>query len=512
MPRPKASTTSKKEVVKTFVPADSEKKLTQRTLLTLLNNYYTVCENKGKSIRFVMSKENSNRNPIDLTKFADRYTLRSQIEKMAVGDKFADSITVPSVQSPLYFLTTYRSERLKEAKAKAPKTGKKGVRVKKVAVDYPIDFERIVKEMGIKCSPDFNGKEFIKASVEYLRSDRFALRLFNKVFIGEKIDAEGKPVSLISRIPIQKSTHAMYKVIQETTANKTLKEIIDMLWKDILTSCTAGKPETVIANAANPILRESAITGKPLFTPASVEVPRVTSLAAADGSQIPIKYADSKTKMNEEESRAARSVFKEYKLIAKAFNAINELRKDPGYGAKYAQFVQYMTYSAQIADEIEAIRISNSVNSQLHAFIEGMRHMCDLFDNVFGPCEEGKDYFAAILTPLQKYGFFVNLRGTGDLKKEIYARKVPVADLVTKYHEMYPVLGNVKLQDMYDVEVYSKLGFYLFNDWKCSQEVVKITKPVRIALGLALFGYVMKEVDRYVDMKKGDNINISITM
>lgn len=495
-------------VKKTFVPSTckQKEKLNGKSVVSLLNDYYA--QSEKPLIHFKLLDEKSKvagQNVIDLEKYTAISTVQKQIEGMKTDD-FVEHITVPEVHTPVFYLTTYRKGIVTSIKEKAKAEGKTPAEIKAIPITYPVEFKDMVESAGISVPKTFNANEFIESCKQLLASDKLVLKLFNNAF--STPDGTGHK---ISRIPLQRAPMRMVDLVTKVCDGMTDSALLDEYWEIIVSTIlgTKGKaaPVHLVACVADKRIKNAVLEGHELFCKGAPQLKRPETMENTKTKK-PVKV-DYSAGNREEEIRLSRKCYQEFKKVKNTIDKLHELQKNKKFGELLARFTLLVGKSSEIIDEFSKLKKGNSNLIQVTNFITCVSRLNQFFNEINGTTAE--DYIQTIFALLRKFGAFVNLKKT-TVRKAILAGEAP-AKIAKENTDIYDQITVVKSHDMTDIETYANLGYYLFKHWECTSEVVKVTKPIRASVGLAVFQYIMKEVEHQISThKKAKTINITLKM
>ena len=494
------------EKSKTIIPSESNAKsiLRKNYIIAILNDYYR--NNGDINITFHECKsDEKSSNIIDLKKYNGLIETRHQIESMIPGDDFSDKLTVAEVHSPTYYLSTYRKRIANIERLKLRGTGVSLSTIRKTKISYPIDFVDIVKSSGIRTSPKFDVKSFVANCLKYIRSDRMTLKIFNHVFT--YTDSTKK--RNIDRIPLQRTPSDMMELIVEIVKNKDKDGLLEESWKRICASLNRpGIPLAHVAAITDPRIKEAVISGKPLFTKDAITLTRRETITNnRTNTTIKIDTSDSS---RSDELRLSRMVYQQFKAAKQTIEKVIELMGKSDFNDRYSKFIELNETRTSIATQIAKVKITSAETSQVGGFAIVLSKMNEMYKSI-DPSKE--DHLQSILSVMQKYGSYVNLR-TPAFRKAIISGSISSQVSIGKeFVNELEGMGIVKSHDMTSQDTYAKIGYYLFFDWDCTSPVVRVPKSVRTALGLAIFKYIIGEVDKKIaSHKKSKSISIAINL
>lgn len=507
----KRNTTSaiaKPATKKTFIPAQSNlrEKLNAKTIVSILNDYYATHD--GVNIRFKAYDEKvKSPNVIDLSKCQLISQVQKQLEMMKPGEKFDEKITIADIQSPIYFLSTYRKTIIAEARAKAKAEGKTPAEIKKLEINYPVDFKNIVEINGIKPPVEFDAAHFINSCKQLLISDKMTLKLFNRAFSQSHVGERGSP---IKRIPLQRAPRSMVKLVNQLTLDKIDRAtILDNAWAEIVKSVDNPSISTSTRVAfTDKRIKTAVLEDRPLFCKGAPKLERRETVTNSRTKRVTrIDYSNAN---KEEELLYARKVYQEFKKVKAAIDKIEELMKKPGYDESILMFFDLVERATALSDKLGRMKKPTTPTTQITSFITCLSEMNKLFDVVYSS-SKSNDHIQTILTMLRKYNVFLNLKKPAVRKSIISGESA--ASIAKSNPNLISQITTVKSHDMQSQDTYANIGLYVYKSWDSTSEVVKLPKYVRVAIGFAVFKYLMNETDKQLSShSKSKTISISIKL
>lgn len=490
---------------KTFVPAHCilKEKFNSKTVVSILNDYYA--GNEGASIRFKIFDDSvKSANVINMANCSLIPQLQKQLEDMKPGEKFDERITIADVQSPIYFLSTYRKTIAAETKAKAKADGKSPAEIKKMEITYPVEFKNIVEINGIKPPTRFDGNQFAQACRHLLVSDKMVLKLFNRAF--SQSAEKGSP---IKRIPLQRAPKNMMKVIEQVVDKIDRDSILDNAWIEIIkTIDDPSIPTTTRVAFTDKRIKTAVIEDRPLFCKGAPKLERRESVTNSRTKKVTkIDYSNGN---KEEELNYARKVYQEFKKVKVAIDKTEELMKRPNFADSMNLFTELVGKASSLSEKLGKIKKSSSQVAQLTTFITCLSEMNKLFEEVYSNAKSN-DHIQTILTMLKKYGIYLNLKKPA-VRKAIISGESP-ATIAKNNPNLINQITTVKSHDMFAQETYANLGMYIYKNWDSTTEVVKLPKFVRVAIGFAIFKFLMNETEKQISSHaKAKTISIALKM
>ena len=141
--------------------------------------------------------------------------------------------------------------------------------------------------------------------------------------------------------------------------------------------------------------------------------------------------------------------------------------------------------------------------------------LASITNKLNSPTKNGKEKLPLTLlcTTLHKSGCNINIKNKSlrdainKLATETYTDRAAFG-IAREHQEAISQVVTPSAYNQFNPELYSKLGFILMEGWNYNKPVIKVSKSMRIALGMALFKYIDAEVAKLTYDKKAMKIII----
>lgn len=126
--------------------------------------------------------------------------------------------------------------------------------------------------------------------------------------------------------------------------------------------------------------------------------------------------------------------------------------------------------------------------------------------------KKSKEPISSIMTHIKKNNCIIGI--SKKLKDELNDlilnnyNQAQIFEVAEKYVSEISNSSTPHAYHPFNNQVYSKIGYLIFNNWKCDKQITKISKNMRIAIGMTIFKYIDMEIQKFMSSGKISRIVI----
>lgn len=455
-------TPKKKEVVLTTVA--KQKKFGKNTVVNFCNNYFKIINDH--SYNFVQYKESKNgmkQQIIDLTHVPEVDKLRKVIESIEPAEikKISENIYTPIIHTTLdYFKKIHVAQQ--------DKNDKTDIKIKTNEL-----FDELCESLDIKTIEDKDVITNLIAKIsEYMHnSKKITSRVYNYVF-GNKYSEMFPEKNDVHKRYVQKTPMYIKEILlaKEEDVDLTPVQVITRFKDkfDVERKVMNDMVKLIETNAANNMYHNS----------------NVSKLVKAAG-------------ITKTEAAKRLEVYSELKAIYNYVEYIDKLDDGDFFKTEMKKVHTILDEFDKCASEVDKLKmLANKVKKpvdQWKCLIRCLVYATRVHDRFVQDAK--KKSFAYLINQLAKNKIYINIKNVGfrkDLEELVKnnAKDVDIDKFATKNVEFIGQLTIPKTYHPRNIDIYNKLGYYVFYNWNYDKEIPKINKTVRVAVGLAVAKYI----------------------
>lgn len=478
---PKAKASKKEKTPSTVKPAEMAKKFAENTIKNFCNSYFGSIYDGEVSFTKYNDKIEPSKNKqlvIDLSQCDEIRQLRDVIKAYEGTDlkTLSKSIYSPYIHTVLDF-------------AEASKLTEE-------------NFRKLIQWFNIPTVPGADTAAILRALSLYLHDSKKAThKAFNVVF-GDYYVKKHPEKNEVHKRFVQRAPVQIMEILdaKDKTFGADLKTLITTCIKNEFRGLSAGAKEINKSLGANAI-------EKIVLHPENDTVLKGRNFAQ-------VRKLDQFKDKNEEDVQAFFNCYSEVMVIKNFINYINEIDDEAMYHTKFAEVkaiaANFETTAAAIDRLVAAAGKKSNDRDNWRLIVKALVIVTQLHRRF---AAKAKSPVMFTLNIINKNG--VNLcikndkfkKGVDKLAIE-NANDTAINEFADANSTLYDQLSIPRTYDPESVEIYSKLGNYIYYKWETTKPVLKITKNIRVAVGIAMLMYINSQIAVLKGAKKSVKIAI----
>lgn len=477
---PKAKAAKKEKAPSTVKPAEMAKKFAENTIKNFCNSYFGSIYDGEVSFTKYNDKIEASKNKqlvIDLSQCDEIHQLRDVIKAYEGTDLkgLSKSVYSPYIHTVLDYA---ESNKLTEE-----------------------NFSKLIRWFNIPTVPGTDTAAILRALSSYLHdSKKVTHKAFNVVF-GDYYVKKHPERNEVHKRFVQRAPVQIMEILDAKDKNfgADLKTLITTCIKTEFKGLTAGAKEINKSLGTNAIEKIILKEENDL-------------LKGKNFAQIR-KFEQFKDR-SEEDLQNFFNCYSEVMVIKNFIKYISEIDDEAMYHTKFAEVkaiaANFETAAAAIDKLVSAAGKKSSDRDYWRLIVKALTIVTQLHKRF---AAKAKSPVMFTLNIINKNG--VNLcikndkfkKGVDKLAAE-NANDAAINEFADAHLTLYDQLSIPKTYDPETVEIYSKLGNYIYYKWETSKPVLKITKNVRVAVGIAMLMYINSQIAVLKGVKKSVKIAI----
>lgn len=386
------------------------------------------------------------------------------------------------------------------------------------------NFQTLVSHwFGIPNVPKISITNTLRAISKYLHDEKTAThKAFNAVF-GAYYNEKYHDDKDVHKRFIQRAPEQIMSILEakDKKFDSTLKDLISPVVKIEFKplSSEAKKLNTLLGSASieKVILKPS----EDRFTEKIGDKVVIKSLAKIKSFD-EFKAVKGETKEEKEafneNIKALYDVYSEIQIIKTFINYISEIEDEEFYHEKFAKVKEvvadYATTAAAIDKLVAASNKTTKEEDEWRLLTKALVLVTRLHTIYVGKNPKNpKNPLMITLGILGKNGIKINIKNDKfkDGIQKFAAGTASDSEINAFADEHFALYSQLQIPKAYNpmyVDIYSKLGYFIYKNWTPSKNVLKISKNIRAAVGIAMVLYIKQQLDVLMNGKK----NLKVTL
>ena len=173
-----------------------------------------------------------------------------------------------------------------------------------------------------------------------------------------------------------------------------------------------------------------------------------------------------------------------------------------------AEFDEATNNVLKIATKVKTLR---KPTEQWKLFVKALVYMTRAHNKFV--TSDKKKTFTYLINQLAKSNVFINIKNT-KFRNEVErlsnenAKDAEIDKFASENEALIEQLTIPKTYNPRNMDIYNKIGYYIFHNWKYAKPIPKLNKTIRIAVGMTVIKYIDNQLEAIKSNKKTGKIAI----